>query len=173
MTLPVYLLPGPPDPPGATADFAFLAPMLARRRPTTVLDLPAAAESADPDRLAERADRVLATLPRTPFALVGHALGAAVAVAVAARSPLVERLVLIAPGPETLPDLTRFTAPTLLVTARDVAARDDAARRPAALPAHAHRVLLDSGAMLLERPAEVLRYLDGFLDGVVLGPVTP
>jgi hypothetical protein len=34
-------------------------------------------------------------------------------------------------------------------------------------------VLLDSGAMLLERPAEVLRYIDGFLDGVVLGPVTP
>ena len=168
MTLPVYLLPGPPDRSGATAEFAFLAPMLARRRPATVLDLPAAAESADPGRLAELADRVLATLPRTPFALVGHALGAAVAVAVAARSPLVERLVLIAPGPETLPDLTRFTAPTLLVAARDVAAR-----RPVALPAHAHRVLLDSGAMLLERPAEVLRYLDGFLDGVVLGPVTP
>ena len=159
MTLPVYLVAGAAGP---GADFAFLAPMLARRRPTTALDLPRPAD------LDELADRALAALPTTPFALVGHARGAAVALAVASRSPLVERLVLIA-APDHPPEAADVAAPTLLI-----ASRHDASAHPTALPAHAHRVLLDCGtAVLVERPAEVLRYVDAFLDGALLAPVKP
>lgn len=160
MTLPVYLVAGAAGP---AVDFAFLAPILARRRPTTALDLPR------PAHLDELADHALAALPTTPFALVGHARGAAVALAVAARSPLVERLVLIAGAPDHPPAPAEVAAPTLLI-----ASRHDAAAHSTALPAHAHRVLLDCGtAVLVERPAEVLRYVDAFLDGTLLAPVKP
>ena len=166
MTLPVYLVAGAAGP---GADFAFLAPMLARRRPMTALDLPRPADQDEPSDLDELADHALAALPTTPFALVGHARGAAVALAVASRSPLVERLVLIAGAPDHPPAPADVAAPTLLI-----ASRHDTAAHPTALPAHAHRVLLDCGtAVLVERPAEVLRYVDAFLDGALLAPVKP
>jgi dienelactone hydrolase len=108
-------------------------------------------------------------LPATPVALVGHAGGAAVAIAVAARSPLVERLVVIAGGPDGGANAASagISAPILVVTGGRDAAPTVGAR-------HEHRADIDSGrAVLAERPAEVLRYVDAFLEGVALWPVTP
>ncbi|MGZ4191351.1 MAG: alpha/beta fold hydrolase [Solirubrobacteraceae bacterium] len=80
-------------------------PLAARRRVIT-LDLPGFGESApvgdgfDLDEVADRLARALAARHVTaPFDLVGHSLGGAVALTLAAHRPrLVRRLVLVAPA---------------------------------------------------------------------------
>jgi pimeloyl-ACP methyl ester carboxylesterase len=89
-----------------------VVPELARRRRVIHLDLPGFGESApvgeafELDQVADRVARGLtAHRVRAPFDLVGHSLGAGVALTMAARRPRsISRLVLVAPaGMTTLP----------------------------------------------------------------------
>lgn len=94
---------------GLAADRAIwqaVVPALARRRLVVSVDLPgfgASAPAGDRFELDEVADRVARGLAAqgilSPFALVGHSLGAGVATVLAAqRSAAIERLVLVAPA---------------------------------------------------------------------------
>jgi pimeloyl-ACP methyl ester carboxylesterase len=83
----IVLLPGLSG--SSAAELAFIGPMLARHRPVTSIDLPAAAS------LDELAGRVEAQLPPGPLTLVGSSIGAAVAVALTAATSRVQRLVLV------------------------------------------------------------------------------
>ena len=80
MTHPLVLLPGLSG--SAAADFAFLAPVRARRREVVALDLD------EPDALRSR-------LPRGPFDLVGYSVGAVFAAQLALDAD-VRHLVLVA-----------------------------------------------------------------------------
>jgi pimeloyl-ACP methyl ester carboxylesterase len=73
----------------SAADFAFLSPMLARRTTVAAIDL-----SCEP-RFDSIVDRVRSELPVGELTLVGYSIGAAVALALAATTPSVARLVLV------------------------------------------------------------------------------
>ena len=163
MTVPVYLLPGDA---GAASDFAFLEPMLGRRRDVRALDRSPGTDGAATAALV--AD-VLGRLPATPVDLVGYGAGAAIALGVAAGSPNIRRLVLVSGRPRDIDAARLVSAPTLFVAASRDAPDDDHA-----LPPHTARVRIDSGpAIAAERPAELLRYIEGFLDGTVLEAMVP
>jgi 3-oxoadipate enol-lactonase len=86
--------------------WGLVAPPLARSRRVVLLDVPGfggsepAGEGFDLAEVAERIARGLAAQGvRGPFDLVGHSLGGAIALTLAARRPrLVRRLVLVAPA---------------------------------------------------------------------------
>jgi pimeloyl-ACP methyl ester carboxylesterase len=86
--------------------WSLVAESLARDRRVVMLDLPGFGQSApvgtgfDLDEVGDRLVRALAAHDVTaPFDLVGHSLGGAVALTLAARRPkLVRRLVLVAPA---------------------------------------------------------------------------
>lgn len=93
-----------------------IGPQLSRTRRVITLDLPGFGESApsgpgfELDEVAERVARGLAAHGvRGPIDLVGHSLGAAVALTLAARRPrTVRRLILVAPaGLASLPKFAR------------------------------------------------------------------
>jgi pimeloyl-ACP methyl ester carboxylesterase len=101
-----------------------VVPALARRRRVITVDLPGFGESSpvgDGFELDEVADRIARGIAshriRGPFELVGHSLGAGVALTLAvARPRLVSRLVLVAPaGLQAMPD----PAPLLLAAGAD------------------------------------------------------
>jgi pimeloyl-ACP methyl ester carboxylesterase len=83
----IVLLPGLSG--SSAADLAFVSPMLARRRTVATIDLP-----PEPgfDGLV---DHVRRRLPGGDVTLVGYSIGAAVAIALAAETPAVTRLVLV------------------------------------------------------------------------------
>ena len=139
-----------------------VVPALARDRMVVTLDVPGFGASAPAgpgfalDRVADRIARTVAAhgIP-TPFDLVGHSLGGAIALTLAARRPTsVRRLILVAPaGLTPLPRPASVLLPALapgLHAARRYAA-------PLAASAHGRRLLLAftaaDGARMTERRA--------------------
>lgn len=103
--------------------WGLVAPVLALTRRVVTLDVPGFGESApagpgfDLEAVAERIARGLAAQGvRAPFDLVGHSLGAGVALTLAAARPRsVRRLVLVAPA--GLAEVPRPAAAALAATA--------------------------------------------------------
>jgi pimeloyl-ACP methyl ester carboxylesterase len=83
----IVLLPGLSG--STAADFAFVSPMLARRRAVVSIDLP-----PEPG-FDDLVDHVRRRLPGGDLTLVGYSIGAAVAIALAAGTAAVTRLVLV------------------------------------------------------------------------------
>jgi pimeloyl-ACP methyl ester carboxylesterase len=128
---PVVLVPGFS---GGGEEYAFVQPMLARRRPAVVVDLDGE-DPADPAALVERvADVVRAQAD--PVVLVGASSGALVAIAVAAAEPRVRGLVLL--GGWMAPDARLREGLDLLLAVGE--------RSPELLPALARLLLLSPSA---------------------------